>query len=224
MSEERIKEKRPGIVAYLSLLFALVFFSGLFSNATNWIGVFDFSVLNGGFGTIATETGNLTFTGTGGTGAKDGLLFGLSLLPSIMLALGIVKVVEYLGALDAARYLLTPILKPILGLPGTTGLTLIASLQSTDAGGGMTKDLYDTGEIDDDQRTIFAAFQFSAGATITNFFATGAGLFALTALDGSKAIKVPMLLPLILIFILKFFGANLMRYYLKMKNKKESKA
>lgn len=156
--------------------------------------------------------GNVTFTGKGGGGARDGLLFAISLMPSVMLAIGIVNVVQYLGALEAARYLLTPILKPILGLPGTAGLTLIASLQSTDPGGGMTKVLYDTGEIDDDQKTVFAAFQFSAGATITNFFATGAGLFVLTQLDGTQAVKVPMLVPLIVIFVLKVFGANLVRY------------
>lgn len=231
MTEVKLNEKKPGIVAYLALIFAIVFFSGVFSKATNWLAIFDFSVLNGKFGAIATKTANITFTGTGGSGARDGLLFGLSLLPSVMLAIGVVEVVEYLGALKAARYLLTPILKPVLGLPGTAGLTLIASLQSTDAGGGMTKVLYDNGEIDDDQRTVFAAFQFSAGATITNFFATGAGLFALSKIDGSQAVVIPMLVPLILIFVLKLFGANLVRFYLKSvsknlkaKSKKEIKA
>lgn len=218
--EERLDQKKPGIVAYLALLFAVVFFSGIFSKSGNWLGIFDFTVLNGKFGSIATETGSLTFTGTGGTGARDGMLFGISLLPSIMLALGVVNVVEYLGAMDAARYLLTPILKPLLGLPGSAGLAFIASLQSTDAGAGMTKMLYDSGEIDDDQRTVFASFQFSAGGTISNFFATGAGLFTLTNLDGGQAVTVPMLIPLVIIFALKFFGANLVRFYLKSKSNK----
>lgn len=222
MSQDRIQEKKPGIVAYLALLFALVFFSGIFAKATNWLGIFDFTILNGRFGSIATEAGNLTFTGSGGVGARDGMLFGLSLLPSVMLAIGVVNVVEYLGALEAARYLLSPVLKPLLGIPGSAGLTLIASLQSTDAGGGMTRVLYDTGEINEDQRIVFSAFQFSAGGTITNFFATGAGLFALTNLDGSQAVQVPMLIPLIVMFVLKFFGANLVRFYLKAKSSKGS--
>ncbi|MGO0916400.1 hypothetical protein ACTPEM_25205, partial [Clostridioides difficile] len=42
-----------------------------------------------------------------------------------------------------------PLLKPLLGLPGFAGLTLIASLQSTDAAASMTKELKDDGYIDD---------------------------------------------------------------------------
>ena len=33
-----------------------------------------------------------------------------------MFALAVVNVVEYLGALDAARQLLTPLLRPVLGI------------------------------------------------------------------------------------------------------------
>lgn len=218
------KGKKPGIVAYLALLFAIVFFSGIFSKADNWLGIFDFTVLNGKFGSIITEPKTLTFTGAEGSGARDGLLFGFSLLPSVMLAIGVVNVVEYLGALDAAKHLLTPILRPILGLPGSAALTLIASLQSTDAGGSMTKMLYDSGDINEEQKTVFAAFQFSAGAPITNYFAIGAGLFALTNADKTQAITVPMLVPLIIIFALKIFGANLIRFYFKSKSNKEIKA
>lgn len=216
-------EKKVGIVAYLALIFAIVFFSGIFAKATNWLGIFDFTVLTGKFGKIVGEGGkSFEFRGTGGYGAKDGFLFGLNLVPTVMFALGIVAVVEYLGALEAARRLLTPLLKPVLGIPGSAGLALIASLQSTDAGGGMTKTLFEAGEINDSERSIFAAFQFSAGATITNFFATGAALFALTAADGTHAVTVPMLVPLVIMFIMKVFGANLMRFYLKAVSKKDN--
>ena len=218
---EKVEQKKVGIVAYLSLIFAIVFFSGIFAKATNWLGVFDFTILNGDFGKIVGEGGKaLTFRGAGGYGARDGFVFALTLIPTVMFALAVVACVEYLGALDAARQLLTPILKPILGIPGSAGLALIASLQSTDAGAGMTKALYDGGDITDDERSIFAAFQFSAGGTITNYFATGAALFALANADGSIAITVPLIIPFALMLVLKVFGANLMRIYLKTGSKK----
>ena len=213
---------KAGIGAYLALAFAIIFFSGIFAKSTGWVGVFDFTVLLGKFGSIIGDAGKaFIFKGSGGSGARDGFLFGLSLAPSVMLALGVVSVVEHFGALEAARKILTPLLKPVLGIPGSAGLALIASLQSTDAGAGMTKLLYEESEITNDQRTIFAAFQFSAGATITNFFATGAALFALTTSDGVAAVTVPMIVPLVIMFGLKIFGANLMRYYLKLVNKKK---
>lgn len=34
---------------------------------------------------------------------------------------------------------MTPLLRPILGVPGITGLALITDLQSTDAGAALTK-------------------------------------------------------------------------------------
>lgn len=208
--------KKVNLVSYLALIFAVIFFSGLLAKNTGWLGVFDFTVLNGKFGSIVGEGGKaFEFRGSGGFGARDGFLFALTLVPTVMFALGIVSAVEYLGALDAARQLLTPLLRPLLGLPGSVGLGLIASIQSTDAGAGMTKLLYDQGEITDNERTVFSAFQFSAGGAITNFFASGAALFTLTNADGSAAVTTPMLIPLAVMFVMKFFGANVMRFYLK---------
>lgn len=224
MDKEKIENKKVGLVAYLALAFALVFFSGVFSKATNWLGIFDFTILNGQFGSIVTDPKVITFSGAGGNGAKDGFLFGLGLLPSVMLALGVVNVVDYLGAMDAARQLLTPFFKPLLGLPGTIGLALIASLQSTDAGASMTKMLFEQKEIDDDQRTIFTTFQFSAGGIIVNFFSSGAALYALTNADKTPATTVPMIVPLAVMIILKLSGANMMRLYLKFKSKKSTES
>lgn len=42
---------------------------------------------------------------------------------------------------------MTPILKPLLGIPGICSLALIANLQNTDAAAGMTKELAQEGEI-----------------------------------------------------------------------------
>jgi len=44
------------------------------------------------------------------------------------------KIVEYCGGLKAAQKLLTPILRPIIGIPGICYVALFSSLQSTDAG------------------------------------------------------------------------------------------
>ena len=56
-----------------------------------------------------------------------------------MLALGAVKVIDHLDGMKAAQKLLSPLMRPLMGLPGSCGLTLIASLQSTDAAASMTK-------------------------------------------------------------------------------------
>jgi len=100
-------ERKVTIGSYIALAFAVVFFSGLLQS-NQWYGVFDFTTLNGAF--------------------------ALTLIPTVMFALGMINVLEHYGALDAARKLLTPLLRPLMNIPGNTGLALIASLQSTDAG------------------------------------------------------------------------------------------
>jgi nucleoside recognition membrane protein YjiH len=191
---------------YVALIFAIVFFSGLTANMAGWLTAFDFNTINGQFGTIK-ESAKSTFLGQGGFGARDGFLFALGLIPAVMLALGVVEVADHLGALKAGQKLLTPILKPLMGIPGIAGLALVTSLQSTDAGAGMTRMLKETDCISEKEKTIFAAFQFSAGGTITNYLSSGAALFSF--------LSVPIIVPLIVIFVLKFAGANMMRLYLK---------
>jgi len=206
-----MNKKKISWVSYVALIFAIIFFSGIFSKAENWTRVLDFTVLQGSFGTI-DEAGKVIFRGTGGSGARDGFLFALSLMPSVILALGVVSIVEGLGGLDAAERLMSPLLKPLLGIPGSCGLALIASLQSTDAGAGMTKALYESGEINDDERTIFGTFQVSAGGPITNYFSSGAGLF--------QFLTLPIIIPFLVIMFYKVVGANLIRIYLKTVAKK----
>lgn len=207
MNGERLQlETKVTWISYAALLFAVVFFSGIFSTAKGWLQVFDFTVLQGAFGTIG-EGGKEIFRGSGGTGARDGFLFAITLMPSVILALGVISVVEGLGGLAAAQKLMSPLLKPLIGIPGICGLALIASFQSTDAGAGMTKSLYESGAITDDERTIFATFQISADATITNYFSSGAALFAL--------LGTPIIVPFVVILVFKIIGANLMRLFLK---------
>ena len=78
----------------------------------------------------------------------------------------------------------------------------------------MTKELFEHGQVTDDERTVFGMFQFSAGATITNYFSSGVALFGF--------LLVPISVPLVVILVFKVFGANLMRFYLKMAQKKSA--
>ena len=131
---------KVGWVGYAAFFFAIIIFSGIFSSSDTWLKVFDFNVLNGKFGTIPPGAEKaLDFRGAGGTGARDGFLFAIELIPAVILALGIVNVIDGLGGLRAAQKLMTPILKPLLGIPGITALASIANMQSTDAAAGMVK-------------------------------------------------------------------------------------
>lgn len=199
-------------IGYVMLAIAFVFFSGILANSQGAITALDFSTLQGKFGQIKSAT--MTFIGAGGSGAQAGFLFSLSLIPGVMLALGFVEIVDQLDGLKAAQRLLTPILRPLMGIPGITALALVSSTQSTDAGAGMTKALFDSGAISDKERTIFVQFQFSGAAVIGNFLSIGSALFS--------TILVPVVVPFTLLFVLKVFGANLTRIYLSKFCKEEA--
>lgn len=217
--EEKQEKKSPfesGVevkwYSYVALMVAIVFFSGALAGSKEWYSVFDFNVLCGAVGKIATTAKATTFRGVGGNGAKDGFMFALSLLPAVIFALGVVNVVEGLGGLAAAQKLLSPLLRPLLGIPGACGLGIIASFQSTDAGAGMIKAAYEAGIITDDEKSIFAMFQLSGDGIITNYFSSAAALFSI--------IIVPVGLPFAVILVFKVIGANIMRIYLKSVAKK----
>ncbi|MGB9098341.1 nucleoside recognition domain-containing protein [Erwinia sp.] len=196
-----------GIGAYLALVVAILFFSGLFYKVEGmkWLGAFDFTTLGGKFGTLK-EGSSSTFVGEGGLGAKAGFLFALSLVPTVMLALGLLEIFTHYGAIRAAHKLLTPLLKPILGLPGRSGLALITDLQSTDAGAALTKELHDEQQITKKDVVIMAAWQYSGAGLINNYFAIGSALFV--------SLSVPVLIPLVVMFVLKFVGAAFVRLIL----------
>ena len=244
--------RKAGIGAYIALIFAVIFFSGISvskpvqdfgtviaeklnvepQKVHDVFSVFDFNTLNGKFGKVllpekadkpGEHPGN--FPGDGVMGVLQGFMFALTLTPTTLFAMGIIAVLEYYGALEAMRRLLQRILKPLMGIPGDTGLAMIASFQSTDAGAALTRALYDEGKLTAQERDIFAMFQFSAGAPITNFLSTGTALLGLTAaaVAGGDAAKVPASVGICLgvIFIFKFVGANLMRLYLRLTAGKE---
>ena len=84
--------------AYGVLFFAVLVFSGELAKLTGvfgWLKGFDFGVLNGKFGTMQKATAN--FQGIGGVGAQAGFLLALSLVPTVMFALGFIEVIEHYG-------------------------------------------------------------------------------------------------------------------------------
>ena len=195
---------KVGWVGYAAIFLAIILFSGIFSSSVSWFIVCDFNVLNVIFGSISLGADNALYVRVvGGTGARDGFLFAIELIPAVILALGIVNVIDGLGGLRAAQKLMTPILKPLLGIPGITALASIANMQSTDAAAGMVKELYDQGEITDNERSILIAYQTSASAFITNYFSSGAAVFSF--------MLAPIIVPIIVMFVFKIIGGNLMR-------------
>lgn len=215
---------KVGWGAYVALIAAIIFFSGLLyqvetwtwlENAKNWkwLGAFDFTTLSGSFGNIVADVKGSTFVGKGGEGARSGFLFALGLVPTVMLALGMLEIFTHYGAIRAAHKLMTPVLRPILGVPGRTGLALITDLQSTDAGAALTKELYDEGEITKKELVIISAWQYSGAGLINNYYAIGSALFS--------SVLVPVVIPLLLMFILKFVGGVFVRSVLNSVYKKD---
>ncbi|MDU2066375.1 MAG: nucleoside recognition domain-containing protein [Sporomusaceae bacterium] len=192
--EEKITWK-----GWISLIAVILCFSGLLSHAGP-LSAFDFQVLVGGFGKIS---GAATFVGKGGSGASDGFLQALALGPIVMLALGIVEVAEANGAIRAAGVFFRPILRPLLGIPGVSGLAFMSSFTSTDVSSVLTRNLYEEGLITDDERTLLASYLFPGSAVVSNTLASGAPLLPISVLSAGAIMG--------LIVVAKFVGTNLIR-------------
>lgn len=190
--------------SWLWLIFLIVSLSGIFEKADGGWGALDFMRLTGNFGEVAK---GVNFTGKGGTGARDGFLFAITLIPTVMFALGLVQAAESMGALKAAEILFRPILRPLLGIPGVTGLAFVSSFTSSDVGAVMTKTMAEEGRITDDERTIFVAYQYPGSAVVANTFGTGGPLLPITVL--------PVGVIILVVFTVKILGANMVRFYLK---------
>lgn len=205
--EERVTWK-----GWLALAILIIMFSGIFENAEGPLKALDLTNLVGEFGTIG-EGGN--FRGSGGTGAKDGFLFTLTLIPTVCLAVGLIEIVEHLGGMKAAAKLFNPILRPLLGIPGTAGLAFVSSFTSSDIAAFMTKELVDNGQLTDDERTIFVSYQYAGSAVILNTIGTQAALLPIVVLPVGPII--------VILWVCKVFGANLVRLLIKSKNRKNKK-
>ncbi|MEG0367102.1 MAG: nucleoside recognition domain-containing protein, partial [Coprobacillus sp.] len=135
-----------------------------------------------------------------------------TIIPAVCLAVGFLDVVEEYGAFKAAEKLFNPILKPLIGVPGSAGIAFVSSFTSSDVGAIMTKELYDTGQISDDERSIFAVYQYSASAVILNTINTQAPLLPIVLFPVGGVIGI--------LFVMKIIGANLVRLYIKVTSKK----
>lgn len=206
----KIKVQPRGWVA---LVVMLCMFSGLFANFEGplaFLKALDLNTLVGSFGTIGE--GGKNFMGSGGTGARDGFMFALSLAPSCVFCMGLIEVFTKMGVMDAFRKVFTPVLRPLLGLPGSCGLAFVNSLNGSDIAAVLTKELYDSGEITDDERTIFVSFMYPGSAPIGNMISTQAALLPIAVMAMG-----PMIL---LVIFCKLVGANLVRFIVKSNRKK----
>ncbi len=213
-----LQQEKIGIGAYISLICACIFFSGALTSP-EWWGVFDFSTLKGAFGKLVLgvqyQNEHLTtamgiFRGKGGSGAFDGFLFALTLFPAVMFAISMVTVFEYYGALKAAGRLLTPIMRPILGIPGVAVLAMITSMQAMDAAAAMTKQLEDGGDMTHKEVLRLCSYHMVSPGCITNFFSSGAVLFILTGADGST-IPITMGATFLILLAFRFINCLVMR-------------
>ena len=130
-----------------------------------------------------------------------------------MLAMGLIEVLSHYGALRAAQVLLTPLLKPVLGVPGFTGLALITDLQSTDGGAALTRALYDEKRITTQNLITIAAWQYSGAGCISNYYSTVSAMFSL--------FLCPVWVPMVVILVLKFVGGAFIRTLLNTVYKKD---
>ena len=221
MSQEKKPEEKVTVGCYISLFLAALFFSGLCAGVNHWWGIFYYSTLMGKAGRVVTGvmettdglvTTTSSFRGAGGTGALDGFLFGFSsIVPGVLLIMGMINVFEHYGALRAARQLMTPIMRFIIGVRGSAALALIACLQSTDGGAALTRQLKDSGALTYTELNNFCAFQMVACAPITNFVTFSAAVLAFTNADGTSAVPLSMGAGLAVLLIAKVIGANIMR-------------
>ncbi len=209
--ETKDETKKVGIVSWFALIVLVLVLSGGFRTVEGPLKVLDFTNLCGSFGKIGDTGSNLI--GSGGSGAKDGFMAGLNLLPSVMFFCGLLGVFEQLGAYAAADVVFRPILKFILGIPGKCGIAFISSFTGSDVAAIMTKDLYEEGSITDDERTIFASYQYAGSACINNTITGGAPLLAISPIALGPVLVVE--------FICKLIGANIVRIVLKFVNQKQ---
>ena len=197
---------------WLSLFVFLFLFSGLIPElakypSMGWLAALDFSSMIGKFGTELVG-------GEKAAGARRGFMEALVLFPTIMLALGLIEIFEYHGALGAAQRVFQPLFRPLLGIPGVAGLAFVASLNSSDVGSVMTRQLREEGEITEKERTVFVAYQYASSATITNTLGAGSALIPISLLAPGVIIGIQILA--------KIIGANVVRLILNFTEKKEN--
>ncbi len=169
----------------------------------------DLSTYQGQFGVIA-EGAAPGFVGKGGSGLNNLFTTVLTICPPIMFCMGVLDVVDHYGGLKVAGRLLTPILKPLMGIPGEAALVLITNLQSSDSSAALVKGLLDNGTITEKQQKILLAFAMPGPALLGMMVSYGVLLYPYLAV-GSGIVVVSVLLS-------KLVVANLMRFLLTGRN------
>ncbi|MBV7271439.1 hypothetical protein I6U48_00700 [Clostridium sp. PL3] len=205
------ENKKVTLKGWISLAVLIIVFSGVFKDFNGPLKALDFENLCGNFGLIA---GKMNFRGQNGTGIREGFLFALTLIPSVMFAMGLINVAEATGAFKAAEKLFTPLLRPILGVPGSAGLAFVSSFTSSDVCAVLTKELAEEKLITDNERTIFVSFQYAASAVIMNTITCGAPLIPISKLSIGIILAIQI--------IVKIFGANIVRFVLYYTAKKNN--
>ena len=200
-------DERPGIRGFVALILFVLIFSGALQNVPV-LKALDFNNMVGAFGTIAGAEGN--FQGSGGIGSKEGFMVAFAQLPLLMLAMGIVELATANKALLAAKILFTPILRPLLGIPGAAGLTLVSSLNSSDGGAVMTADPFERGYLTENERTIFVGFQFPSSGMI---------VATVTLLAMAPMLSVSPLVIFGVLLVMKFVAGNFIRVIISRKKR-----
>ena len=196
---------------WLSLFVFIFLFSGLIPTLSKypgleWLAALDFSSMIGKFGTELVGGGKAE-------GARRGFMEAFVLFPTIMLALGFIEIFEYYGALGAAQKIFQPLFRPLMGIPGVAGLAFVASLNSSDVGSVMTRQLREEGELTEKERTVFVAYQYAGSATITNTLGAGSALIPISLLAPGVIIGIQILA--------KIIGANVVSLILNLAEKKQ---
>lgn len=210
-----LEKGKIGIGGYLWLFLAVVAFSGIFGKYTNGLQVLDYQTWLGAFGKISEDAFSAGIMGKGGSGVNNGFNQVLTIAPGVILGIAFMNCVDHYKGLAAARKLLSPIMKPVMGMNGACGLSFIANLQSSDSSAALCKSAYDSGAITERDRNILAASIFTAAAPIGRFFS-------------NCLILVPFLpcstgTVLLVILLMKVVAANLMRLYLYLTEDRKAK-
>lgn len=231
MDNEKVPvEERVPWKGWIALAVLVILLSGVFQQSTTFLKAFDFTNLSGAFGTISVprvavnQNGSVaakpdgtvpttvyTYQGAGGTGAREGIMVAIGLLPLTAFAFGLIEWAQSMGAMEAAERLFRHILRPLYGLPGICGIAYVASFTSSDIGALMTRQMTEDKELTEDERTIFIAYQYPATAVIGNTISTQAALLPYVVLSTGGIILV--------LWVCKTIGANLVRLLISFEKK-----
>lgn len=193
---------------YVALILGLIIFSGIFANSGTFLKFLDYTNLIGEFGKLSDIAKNVQ--GVGGSGARDGFFYAMTIWPSTVTSIGLINVIEGQDGLKAGQRLLNFILKPLIGVPGWASLAITANLfASTDASAILALDLKEEKLITEKEYTILACFLFVASGFIASALGQSGGYIKYVMDAG-----IPLGIILLAGLIGKVFAGALMRIFL----------